>query len=114
VTDHTEDDDLPMHIAPKSLYVKVFLALMVGTAITVAVTYVDLGFLNLTVALVIACTKAMLVILYFMHMKYSPKLIKVTFGAGFFFFLIMIIITLSDYLTRGGMGMPQYPPSGIG
>jgi cytochrome c oxidase subunit IV len=114
VTHHTGNGDAPMHIAPKSLYIGVFLALMVGTAVTVGVTYVDLGAFNLTVALAIAVTKAMLVILFFMHMKYSPKLIKVTFGAGFFFFLIMIIITLSDYLTRGQMGLPPYPPSGIG
>lgn len=101
------------HVAPKSSYIVVFLALMVGTAITVGVTYVDLGAFNLTVALAIAVTKAMLVILYFMHLKYSPKLIKVTFGAGFFFFFIMIVITLSDYLTRGHMGMPQFPASGM-
>jgi cytochrome c oxidase subunit 4 len=101
------------HIASKSSYFMVFLVLMVGTAITVAVTYVDLGILNLTVALAIAVTKAMLVILFFMHLKYSPKLYKVTFGAGFFFFLILVVITLSDYLTRGQMGLPHYPASGI-
>ena len=57
------------HIASKSSYFMVFLALMLGTAITVAVTYVDLGFMNLTVAMAIAITKAMLVILFFMHLK---------------------------------------------
>jgi cytochrome c oxidase subunit 4 len=102
------------HIATKSSYFMVFLALMAGTAITVAVTYVDLGYLNLTVAMAIAITKAMLVILFFMHLKYSPKLFKVTFGAAFFFFLILVVITLSDYLTRPQLGMPQFPPSGIG
>ncbi len=102
------------HIASKSSYFMVFLALMAGTAITVVVTYVDLGFMNLTVAMAIAITKAMLVILYFMHLKYSPKLFKVTFGAAFFFFLILVVITLSDYLTRPQLGMPTFPPSGIG
>ncbi len=102
------------HVATKSSYFMVFLALMVGTALTVAVTYVDLGVLNLAVALAIAVAKAMLVILFFMHLKYSPKLIKVTFGAAFFFFLIMIIHTLSDYLTREHFGLPPFPPSGIG
>jgi cytochrome c oxidase subunit IV len=101
------------HVAPKSLYVLIFFALMVGTALTVAVTYVHLGAFNLTVALAIAITKAMLVILFFMHLKYSPKLIKVTFGASIFFFLIMVVITLSDYLTRAQMGMPHFPASGI-
>ena len=102
------------HVASKSSYFMVFLALMVGTAVTVAVTYIDLGLMNLTVAMAIAITKAMLVILFFMHLKYSPKLFKVSFGAAFFFFLILVAITLSDYLTRGQMGMPHYPPSGIG
>ena len=101
------------HVAPKSLYITIFLALMVGTALTVAVTYVHLGAFNLTVALAIAVTKAMLVILFFMHLKYSPKLIKVTFGASIFFFLIMVVITLSDYLSRAQMGMPHFPASGI-
>jgi cytochrome c oxidase subunit IV len=101
------------HVAPRSMYITVFLALMVGTVLTVAVTYVHLGAFNLAVAMAIAVTKAMLVILFFMHLKYSPKLIKVTFGASIFFFLIMIIITLSDYLTRGQMGMPSFPASGI-
>ena len=101
------------HVAPRSMYITVFLALMVGTVLTVAVTYVHLGAFNLAVAMAIAVTKAMLVILFFMHLKYSPKLIKVTFGASIFFFLIMIIITLSDYLTRGQMGMPHFPASGI-
>jgi len=102
------------HVASKFSYFVVFLALMVGTAVTVAVTYVDLGAMNLVVALAIAVTKAMLVIMFFMHLKDSPKLMKVSFGAGFFFFLILVVITLSDYLTRGQMGMPQFPASGIG
>jgi cytochrome c oxidase subunit 4 len=102
------------HVASRSLYIKIFLALMGLTLLTVAITYVDLGWWNLTVALAIAVTKAMLVILFFMHMRWSPKLIKVTFGAGFFFFLIMIVITMSDYLSRGQMGLPPYPASGIG
>ncbi|HEY8551465.1 MAG TPA: cytochrome C oxidase subunit IV family protein [Vicinamibacterales bacterium] len=101
------------HIASKTSYVMVFLALMVGTIVTVAVTYVDLGWLNLPVALAIAITKASLVVLFFMHLKFSPKLMKVAFGSAFLFFLILVIHTLSDYLTRGYMGMPPFPPSGI-
>ena len=102
------------HVASKFSYVMVFLALMVGTAITVAITYVDLGTFNLAVALAIAVTKATLVVLFFMELKDSPKLLKVTFGTSFFFFLIMIIFTLSDYLSRPDLGMPRFPPSGIG
>jgi cytochrome c oxidase subunit 4 len=102
------------HVASKFSYVMVFLALMLGTALTVAVTYVDLGALNLTVAMAIAITKATLVVLFFMELKDSPKLLKVAFGTSFFFFLIMIIHTLSDYLSRPELGLPRFPPSGIG
>ena len=94
-------------------YFLVFLALMVGTALTVGVTYIDLGWLNLPLAMAIATTKAVLVILFFMHLKDHPKLIKVTFGAAFFVFAILVAHTLSDYLTRGQMGMPQFPSSGV-
>ena len=100
-------------IGNRFTYFLVFLALMVGTALTVGVTYVDLGWFNLPLALAIATVKALLVIMFFMHLKDHPKLIKVTFGAAFFFFLILIAHTLSDYLSRGGKGMPQFPPSGI-
>ena len=100
-------------IGNRFTYFMVFLALMVGTALTVAVTYVHLGWLNLPVALAIAVTKAMLVIMFFMHLKDHPKLIKVTFCSAFFFLLILVAITLSDYLSRGFRGMPAYPASGI-
>jgi cytochrome c oxidase subunit 4 len=100
-------------IGNRFTYFLVFVALMVGTAVTVAVTYVHLGWLNTPIALLIATTKAMLVIMFFMHMKDHPKLIKVTFAAAFFFFMILVAHTLSDYLSRGGSGMPTYPASGI-
>jgi cytochrome c oxidase subunit 4 len=100
-------------IGNRFTYFLVFLALMAGTAITVAVTYVHLGWLNLPLALIIATTKALLVIMFFMHLKDHPKLIKVTFAAAFFFFMILIAHTLSDYLSRGQMGMPSYPASGV-
>jgi cytochrome c oxidase subunit 4 len=101
------------HIGNRFTYFLVFLALMVGTAVTVWVSYVHLGWFNLPVALAIATTKAMLVILFFMHLKDHPKLIKVTFGAAFFFFLILVAHTLSDYLSRDGHAMPTYPVSGL-
>jgi cytochrome c oxidase subunit 4 len=97
------------HIVSPKLYVGIFLSLMVLTAVTVAVTYVNLGTFNLAVAMAVAITKASLVILFFMHVKYSPKVIKVTVGMSFFFLLIMMMMIMSDYLTRGYMGMPPYP-----
>ncbi|SRR5690606_16835552 len=94
------------HVAPKSLYYTIFAALMGLTVLTVAVAYVDMGILNLPVALAIAVAKAMLVILYFMHVKYSPRLVQVTAFTGFLFLGILVAITMSDYLTRGFLGVP--------
>ena len=100
-------------IGNRFTYLLVFLALMVGTVVTVLASYVHMGWLNTPVAMLIAITKAMLVILFFMHLKDHPKLIKVTFGAAFFFFAILVAHTLSDYLSRGPHGMPTFPASGI-
>jgi len=89
------------HVAPPSLYVSVFLALMAGTALTVFVAFYDLGFLNNVVMLTIACIKALLVILFFMHVRWSTRLTWLVVASGFFWLLIMFSITMSDYLTRG-------------
>jgi cytochrome c oxidase subunit 4 len=88
------------HIVSPKVYVVIFLALLVGTALTVWASYVNLGILNPIIALAIACTKATLVVLFFMHVKYSSKLTKLTVGAGIFTFLILIGMTLSDYISR--------------
>ena len=89
------------HIAPKSLYYLIFGALMVGTLLTVAVAAFDLGPLNNIVMLTIACGKALLVILFFMHLRWSTRLTWVVAGSGFFWLIIMFGITMSDYMTRG-------------
>ena len=94
------------HIAPKSQLYAVFGALMVLTVLTVAVSRVDLGILNLPVAIAIAVAKALLVILIFMEVKFSPKLIQVSAAAGFLFFGIMILYTMTDYLSRNLLGVP--------
>src|SRR6476646_8299763 len=90
------------HISPKSTYFAVFGALMVGTALTVAAAYVDFPMqLNFPVALAIAITKASLVVLFFMHVKYGSKLTKLIVGVAFFFLGIMLSLTMADYLSRG-------------
>jgi cytochrome c oxidase subunit IV len=89
------------HVAPKSMYYGVFLALMVGTALTVAVAFVDLGALNNVLMLGIAMTKALLVILFFMHVRWSTRLTWVVAASGFFWLLILFGLTMTDYLTRG-------------
>jgi len=89
------------HISPKSTYYTIFGLLMVFTAITVTVAFVDVGILNFPVAIGIAITKATLVILFFMHVKYSSQLTKLFVGMAFFFLFILFGLTLTDYLTRG-------------
>ena len=89
------------HVAPKSMYYGVFLALLVGTGLTVAVAFVDLGAMNNVLMLGIAMTKALLVILFFMHVRWSSRLTWVVVASGFFWLLILFGITMTDYLTRG-------------
>jgi cytochrome c oxidase subunit IV len=89
------------HVAPKSLYYTIFLALLVGTGITVAVAFVDLGPLNNVVMLSIACAKALLVVLFFMHVRWSTRLTWVVAASGFVWLLIMFSLTMADYLSRG-------------
>jgi len=89
------------HVAPKSMYVMVFLALIVGTGLTVAAAEVDLGPLNNIVMLLIACAKAAMVVLFFMHVRWSTRLTWVVAASGFFWLLILFGLTMQDYLTRG-------------
>ena len=93
------------HVAPKSQLFAVFATLMVLTVATVLVSRVNLGYLNLPVAMVVAVTKALLVILIFMEVKYSPRLVQVTAAAGFVFLGIMILYTMTDYLSRNLLGV---------
>jgi cytochrome c oxidase subunit 4 len=88
------------HVTSPRVYVAIFLALMVLTAITVWVAFQDLGPFNDIVALGIAVTKTCLVILYFMHVRYSSRMTRLTVAAGFLWLAIMIGITLTDYLSR--------------
>jgi cytochrome c oxidase subunit 4 len=96
----TNPEHAEHHIVSPLQYGFVYIALLIGTALTVVAAYVELGVFNPIVALAIACTKAVIVILFFMHVKYQSKLIKMTVGAGFFTFLILITMTLSDYISR--------------
>jgi cytochrome c oxidase subunit IV len=101
---HTEEEsklvDPTEHIVPVSTYVMVFIGLMIGTALTTAVAYVDLGKWNTVVALFIAVCKMLLVVLFFMHVKYIRSLSRIVIIAAFFWLGIMITLSLSDELTR--------------
>ncbi len=88
------------HIVSPGLYTGIILTLMFLTATTVYAAYVDLGPLNIVVALAIATFKATLVILFFMHAKYSPKRTQLVVIAGVFWLAILLFMTLSDYFSR--------------
>ena len=88
------------HIVTPIQYCMVFGTLLVFTAITVGAAYVDMGAFNPVIALGIACFKAVVVILFFMHVKYQSRLIKLTVGAGFFTFIVLVTMTLLDYMSR--------------
>ena len=97
------------HIVSKKVYFLIFAALMVLTILTVVAANYDLGSekINTVVALAIAVTKAMLVVLYFMHVRYSSRLTWVVVAGGFLWLVIMVGLTLSDYLSRGLLTYPR-------
>src|SRR5688500_659628 len=88
------------HIVPRSTYYLIFALLMVGTGATVGAAYVDLGVFNNVVALGIAITKATLVVLFFMHVKYSTRLTWAVVVGSVFWLGILLVLTFGDYLTR--------------
>lgn len=88
------------HIVPISLYVAIWATLMVCTGLTVFAASVDLGIFNIVVALVIATLKGTLVVLFFMHLRYSTKLTMITVIAAIFFLIILFSLSMTDYLTR--------------
>lgn len=95
------------HVVPRRVYYAVFAALIVLTAITTAVAFMDLGPWNTVVALGIAFLKATLVALFFMHVKYSPRLTQVIVAGGLFWLAILIVLTLSDFVSRGWLPVLQ-------
>jgi cytochrome c oxidase subunit 4 len=89
------------HVVSKKVYYLIFALLMIFTVVTVEVAFIDLGPLNIVVAMAIAIFKATIVLLYFMHVKYSSRLTKLFVVAGFFTFGLMLLFTYADYLSRG-------------
>ena len=88
------------HLVPLKVYFFVFFSLMIGTALTVAAAYVEMGWLNTPVALAIAICKASLVVLFFMHVRYNTPLMWVFAATGFFCLVILLALTLQDYISR--------------
>jgi cytochrome c oxidase subunit IV len=105
---------MSQHVVSVRIYLSIFLALMVLTALTTAVAFVDLGVFNTVVALAIACCKMVLVLLFFMHLKYGENLTKLVIVAAFFWFAILLALTLSDYESRNWITQPHgWQSSGI-
>jgi cytochrome c oxidase subunit 4 len=89
------------HILPKRVYYTIFAILVFCTYLTVQIAFLDLGAMNTVAALAIATFKAVLVILFFMHVKYSTRLTWAVVLGGIFWLGILLTLTMSDYLTRG-------------
>ena len=88
------------HIVPVRTYVIIFGLLMLGTYLTVQAAFLDLGAFNTPIALAIAIAKATIVVLYFMHVKYSPRLTWVVVIGSVFWLAILLAMTFGDYATR--------------
>ena len=88
------------HIVPKSTYYLIFTLLMIGTGLTWWVATIDLGAMNNVLMLTIAVIKATLVVLFFMHVKYSNKLTWVVILGSIFWLFILLVLTMNDYFTR--------------
>ena len=91
---------MSVHVLPMRVYWATFGALMVLTVVTTAVAYVDLGVWSDLVAMSIASAKALVVVLYFMHVRYSSRLIALVAGTGIVWLLILFVLALTDYRTR--------------
>ncbi len=88
------------HVVPVRIYVIIFVTLVVLTGVTTAVAFVDLGPMNVVAMLLIAFLKATLVVLYFMHVRFTGRLTQIAAASGFAWLVILIGLTLSDVLTR--------------
>jgi len=89
------------HVMSSKMYYTIWIALMCLTVITAAVSFVDLGRFNTVVALVIATVKALLVVLFFMHVKYtSERLTKIVIVSAIFWLFLLLALSMADYGTR--------------
>jgi cytochrome c oxidase subunit 4 len=89
------------HIMSSKFYYTIWITLLCLTGITAAVSFVDLGPFNAVVALVIATVKALLVVLFFMHVKYtSEKLTKIVIASAIFWLFLLLALSMADYATR--------------
>jgi len=95
------------HVVPKKLYILVFTALIVLTGLTTGVAFINLGKWNTVAALVIAVCKASLVVLFFMHLRWSSNLLRIVVASSLLWLAILIGLTLSDVFTRDWTPVPS-------
>jgi len=95
----------PTHIDSTGTYVKILVTLLILTGVTTAVARVDLGAFSTVVALSIASVKMMLVALFFMHVRHSTKLTKLVVVGGLLWLMILLLLTMTDFVTRGMLGV---------
>ena len=94
------------HIESIKTYTIVFISLLILTALTTLVAMVDLGPFSVVVALAIALVKMMLVALFFMHLRHSVVLMKVVIGGGLLWLGILLLLSMSDFVSRGWLPVP--------
>jgi len=92
------------HVVPRRIYLLIVITLLVLTGLTYWAATIQLGPLNVIIALTIATSKATLVVLFFMHARYSPRRTRVVIISGLFWLALLLGLTLSDYLTRSLAG----------
>ena len=95
------------HVVPKKLYFVIFGSLLAMTALTTGMAYVDMGKWNTVVALAIACCKATLVILFFMHWRWSTRLVRVVILSALLWLIILIGLTSTDFISRHWTPQPE-------
>jgi len=100
------------HVVSIPTYLGIYVALLALLGATVGAYYVNLGFWSIALGVAIAVVKALLIVLYFMHVRFSSRLVWIFALAGFVWLAILIGLTLNDYLTRGWLspGFPELPP----
>ena len=94
------------HIDTVKTYVGILVVLLIATVLTTVVAFVDLGPFSVVVALTIACVKMLLVALFFMHIRHSSKLTKLVVLGGLLWLAILLMLTMTDFATRGVLGVP--------
>jgi cytochrome c oxidase subunit 4 len=105
MSDH-EHAQAHAHILPVKSYLTVYVALLVLLAATVGAAFIDLGWFNFTLTMIIAGAKAVMILLIFMHVRYSERLVWVFSSAAFLWLALLIVLSLNDYFTRDWLNIP--------